>query len=85
LGWGGVFVVQVKAGIVWSAVLSALLVLLGWFSGRSKVRLAGHPASERVRWMASEAPLLVIIEGLTGSGKSTLAHFIARQLRYNGL
>jgi hypothetical protein len=28
---------------------------------------------------------LIIVEGLTGSGKSTLAHFIARQLRCNGM
>ena len=30
LGWGGIFALQVEAGIVWAAVLSALLVLLGW-------------------------------------------------------
>lgn len=28
---------------------------------------------------------LIIVEGLTGSGKSIMAHFIARQLRYNGI
>jgi hypothetical protein len=33
-----------------------------------------------------EAPhKLIIVEGLTGSGKSIMAHFIARQLRYNGV
>ena len=30
LGGGGIFFLQVEAGIVWAAVLSALLVLLGW-------------------------------------------------------
>ena len=28
---------------------------------------------------------LIFVEGLTGSGKSTLAHFIARQLKANGI
>ena len=28
---------------------------------------------------------LIIVEGLTGSGKSIMAHFIARQLKYNGI
>jgi len=28
---------------------------------------------------------VVFVEGLTGSGKSTTAHYIARQMRYNGI